>query len=111
MRRCSNAASDRRTTSRGTFNDAVTPPPFTTGWAYSRVPRARLPEGPSTRVGLFPKAGDWDARRMVPPDLLLALSLCGATIYVLSRDVDAIAQSGSFGVLNIPDGILRLAAI
>jgi hypothetical protein len=79
---------------------------------YLAIPRSgdrEIIDGRTYSVGLVWDVGDWDRRRMIPPQLLAPLADGGAQLYSLQRGPSRIAAAGIGAVdISTPD-ILQLA--
>ena len=83
---------------------------------YLRVPAGTLPlplPRPGTcHVGVAWQAGDWDAARSVPVDLLASLGRDpGVVLHALQRGPALAAWRGEYGPASGSDNVLRTAAL
>jgi hypothetical protein len=78
---------------------------------YLHVQPAPLQRDGRLSVGIFPRAGDWDPRRSIPPHAWSALQTPGARLHMLARDAIGQGQRDHVEILNGPDDMLATAAL
>jgi hypothetical protein len=85
----------------------VTPETLATDCPYLHVAPARLPDTCALRVGLVWAAGDWDARRSIPCQLLASLArIPGVEWHLLQRGPMLGEWPHGFGMVPQIDGIV-----
>ncbi|HEX8452751.1 MAG TPA: glycosyltransferase family 9 protein [Longimicrobium sp.] len=79
---------------------------------YLHADPAPLPRDGRLAVGLVWKAGDWDERRSIPPELLAPLGeIPGVELHVLQRGPGLRERPAGFGIDSGSDDVLETARV
>lgn len=89
-----------------------TPQTLPTEVPYLHAAPAPLPRDGRLAVGLVWKAGDWDERRSIPPELLAPLAeIPSVELHVLQRGHGLAERPAGFGVDSGSDDVLQTARV